>query len=524
MGTRPATLLALDVGTTEARATVRSIDGRVLARGHHRHALAFPAGDRVEIDPWELVRSMTAALQAVREHAADVSAVAIAAELGTVFVDAELTPLGNALCWPDKRSWREAGWIAAEVGRDSVYATTGRVVDPELPAAKYLWLKRNEPARARQARWLLSIKDFLVSALCGRAVTDETHASYSMLFDVRRRRWAVDLAFSVGVDPGLLPPVHPAQSLAGTVTAQAASRTGLRQGTPVAVGGPDGTVGTVGAGLVRAGVTTDLIGTADVVFHGTDEPVFDAAHRAVVNAHAVPGMWAVGGPTGTTGGTVAKVASLLGLDEDDRGFAALDELAASVAAGSSGLAFMTSLAGDRFPAWDPNAAGVVFGLRLDHGRGHLARAVLEGAAYTLRGALEVYGELGLSVGTVRVAGGGSRSPTWCQLRADVCGVPLVTVNVSEATSLGATMLAAVCVGLAPDLAGLSDSLVGVGVPVVPVPEEALTYGALYADYKRLRAELAGGLSFWNGRRRQPEGLARGDAAGSPMEHDERASR
>ena len=524
MARSPVTLLALDIGTTEARATVRSLDGHVMARGHNRHELVFAGNDRVEIDPWELVRSMTAALGAVQEHAAEVAAVALAAELGTVLADAELRPLGNALCWPDKRAWREATWISAEIGRDSIYTTTGRVVDPELPAAKYLWVKHNEPERAKQARWLLSIKDFLVAMLCGQAVTDETHASYSMLFDVRRRRWAVDLAHSVGIDPALLPPVRPAPSLAGTVTAQAAAVTGLRKGTPVAVGGPDGTVGTVGAGLVRAGVTTDLIGTADVVFHGTGEPVFDPAQRAVVNAHAVPGMWAVGGPTGTTGGTAAKVASLLGLDEGSRGLAALDDLAASVPAGSDGLAFMTSLAGDRFPAWDPAAAGVVFGLRLDHGRGHLARAALEGAAYTLRGALDVYRELGLKVETVRVAGGGSRSSLWCQLRADVCGTRLVVVDVSEATSLGATMLAAVCAGLAPDLAQLGDSLVSAGAPVVPVPGSVTAYEALYADYKLLRSELTTGLSFWSSRQRQVEGAARRDRATLPVDHDERASR
>ena len=312
MDVRSPTLLALDVGTTEARATVHTVDGAVVATGRHRHALVLSRADQVEADPWELVRSMTGALGAVEAHLGDVSAVGIAAELGTVFVDADLKPLGNAWCWPDKRAWSEAAWIADDVGRATIYAITGRVVDPELPAAKYLWLQRNEPDRAKATRWVLSIKDFLVGVLCGRTVTDETHASYSMLFDVRRREWSADLAASLGVDIALLPRVLPASSAAGTVTRQAAELTGLRQGTLVAVGGPDGTIGMVGMGLVRPGVTADLVGTSDVVFHGTEKPVFDPAQRAVVNAHVVEGLWAVGGPTGTTGGTVARIACLLG--------------------------------------------------------------------------------------------------------------------------------------------------------------------------------------------------------------------
>jgi xylulokinase len=503
------TLLALDVGTTEARATVHTLNGVVTASGRSRHTLAFAGTDQVEVDAWELVGSVTSALRAVGASLANVCAVAVGAELGTVFVDSELSPLGNALCWPDKRAWREAAWIADDVGRATIYATTGRVVDPELPAAKYLWVERNEPERAKAARWLLSIKDFLVSVLCGCAVTDETHASYSMLFDVRRREWSADLAASLGIGVSLLPPVLPASAAAGTITRQAAELTGLRQGTLVAVGGPDGTVGTLGMGLVRPGVTTDLVGTADVVFHGTATPVFDPAQRAVVNAHAVGGLWAVGGPTGTTGGTVARAARLLGYDDGAEGLATLDSEATLVPPGSDGLAFMTSLAGDRFPAWDPTATGVLFGLRLGHTRGHVARAALEGAAYTLRGALEVYRELGLDVKEIRVAGGGARSRLWSQVRADVCGVPLVPVDVREATSLGAAMLASVCAGAAPGLAELSDRLISLGEPVRPRPEEAAAYRGLYSDYLRLRSELGASFSFWSDRQRHGVGAASG---------------
>jgi xylulokinase len=497
MVTEDTLLLVIDAGTSEVRVSLFDLSGGLRARSVRGYAMTFPAPGHVEIDPnliWEAV------VEAIRELEPDlhaVAAISVAAELGTIFLDSRDEPIGNALCWPDKRARKQSTQLAESLGASAVYATTGRILDPELPAVKLLWLRQVEPSIADFTRSMISIKDFLVFRLCGRLFTDEAHASYSMLFDVSKRRWADDILAELGVDPDMLPAVRPATAEAGVVQKVASRLTGLREGTPVNVGGPDGTVGTVGAGLVRPGITVDLVGTADVIFHAISKPLLDPERRAVVNAHLVPEMWAIGGPTGTTGGMLARLSEVLGYGADADGLALLDTEAEEVVPGADGLVCLTSMAGDRFPDWDPTTKGVLFGLGLGHRRAHIARAALEGAAYVLRSALEVYEQLGLRVDEVRIVGGGAKSQVWTQLRADVCGVPMQPAVVHEATSLGAAVLAAVTIGAFPDIPTASDALSKTGASIAPRPQESQAYRALFRSYQQLRSELSPALRTWD---------------------------
>ncbi|MEV6899635.1 FGGY family carbohydrate kinase [Amycolatopsis sp. NPDC051372] len=489
-------VLAVDVGTSEARAHVMTVDGTVLARGGHRHEMTHPGPGRAEIDPDVLVASMFAAVRQVTGHLDGVAAMCVAAELGTVFADRSGRPLGPALCWPDKRAREQAQQLREWFGRDAVFAVTGRVVDPELPAAKLLWLRENSGDAARVAR-VLSIKDYLVRALTGRDTTDEVHASYSMFFDVTSRTWSARMLDELRVSPDLMPEVLPASATAGTVAAAAAAASGIPAGTPVAVGGPDGSVGTVGAGLVTAGATVDLSGTADVVFHAANRPVFDPKQAAVINAHLVPGLWAIGGPTGTTGGTLARFADLLGFGADPDGLARWDEAAAAVPPGAEGLACVPAMAGERFPRWEASVRGSLFGLRMDHRSGHIARAVLEGCAYTLRAGVEVFRRLQLPVDDVVVVGGGARSPLWNEIRAAVCKLPVRTTEFGDATTLGAAVLALVCAGVQPDIPTAAASLVRTAATTTPDPQDAHRYDRLYARYERLTDTLTEAARAWD---------------------------
>lgn len=309
-----AIVLAIDVGTTEARAGLFDTHGQLIQQARNRHTLRFPAPGRVEIDAAELEQSMLSAIAALGPTLRRTSIVCLAAELGTVFLDTHMRSVGNALCWPDKRARDQAAELNETLGAAAVYATTGRVIDPELPACKLRWLRQHEPERAAAISHIVSIKDYLLLRLCGTLVTDETHASYSMLYNVAARRYSEDLLAALEVPNSALPQVVPATTIAGGITEQTARWCGLSAGIPVAVGGPDGTVGTVGAGLVRPGRTVDMVGTADVIFHALSDPLFDPKRKAVLNAHLAPGLWALGGPTGTTGGTLTQLADMLAYD------------------------------------------------------------------------------------------------------------------------------------------------------------------------------------------------------------------
>ncbi len=253
------------------------------------------------------------------------------------------------------------------------------------------------------------MKDFIVAQLTGQAITDPSSALVHAAVRRRERQAGpADLAAAAGVPLELLPEVRSGAELAGTVTASAASVTGLQAGTPVAVGGPDGSVGALGAGLVTAGTTVDIAGTTDVLLHAIDRPLVDPTGRSLLNAFLLPGLWTVGGPTGMTGGAIARLCGLLGLGTVEDAFRRLGEEVAALPPGADGIRFSPALTGERFPHWRDDAAAAITGLRPHHGAAHLLRAAEEGCAFLLRDGLEVLEDMGLRVDSVHVSGGVSR--------------------------------------------------------------------------------------------------------------------
>lgn len=497
MGSEETTLLVVDAGTSQVRAKLIDLSGQLHAESARSYRMMFPAAGQVEIDPDHIWRAMVESIREIGSSRSSIAAICVAAELGTVFLDAHGKAIGNALCWPDRRSRDQSAQLTQRLDPSDIYAVTGRVIDPGLPAAKLLWVLESEPDRMKLIRSMVSIKDFLVLKLCGQLVTDEAHASYSMLFDVSKRQWADNILAELGINKEILPTVRPATEKAGVVSRTTSELTGLQDGTPVIVGGPDGTVGTIGAGLVSPGVTVDLIGTADVIFHAAAEPHLDPGRRTIVNVHLVPGLWTIGGPTGTTGGMLSWLSEAVGYGAEADSLALLDTEANEIPPGAEGLVCLTSMSGERFPDWDPSVRGVLFGLSMGHGRAHIARAALEGAVYPLRSALDIYQQLGLQVDEVRVVGGGAKSPVWNQIRADICGIPVRPTVVREATSLGAAILAAVSIGAFPDIPTAAADFVRAEAAARPRVREEQLYQLLYKQYRRLREKLGPAFDAWS---------------------------
>jgi sugar (pentulose or hexulose) kinase len=410
--------------------------------------------------------------------------VGLACQVGTVLVDDRLRPVLPALLWQDRRALAEADALDQELGELGM-SISGRRPAPELGAPRVRWIARHEPDAWARTRWVLSLKDFLLARLTGAVVTDATSASYSLLFDVRRRAWSPELASAAAVPLERLPAVLPATEAGGRVTASAAD-TGLPAGLPVAVGGPDGSVAALGAGAVRAGVTVDVAGTTDVLVHVTAAPTLDPTRRSVLNAYLLPGLWTVGGPTGMTSGTIAWLAGILGFATVEAAYAALGAAAAGLPPGADGVTFHPTLSGGRFPTWTSEATGSIAGLRPGHGPAHLLRAAEEGAAFVAREGLAAIESLGIEIGEVRVAGGVARQAAAMQLRADAWGRTVMGIDVPEATTIGAAMLAAVSGGLHPGIEAASDQMVRVGAPVTPNAADAPAWGRAYRRWLAAR--------------------------------------
>jgi len=467
---------AVDVGTSAVRAALVDPEGRQQALVRRERP-----GDRASVafDPEVLWETCVEVLAELLAGGARPRAVALAGHVGTVLLDAHGSPLGEGRGWADatgaadlEASWAADPARARRLGRPSV---TGGAV----PLLHHL---RGVDRRTLDAvRWVLSPKDFLLLRLGAEPVTDLTSAAYTLGLDVAGCRWAVDVLEALGLPGGVWPHLHAAADRAGAVGARAAARTGLPAGTPLAVGGPDGSVGASAVLGGTPGATADVAGTTDVLTTLASSAT-PPSSSAVVNPWLVRGRWAMGGPTGMTGGALAHWSRLLGVDYADASDPVVRD-AEELAPGCDGLSVTSTLSGSRFPDWDPSARGAVWGMSERHGRAHLLRASQEAAAYLVRSGIEA---LEVPPGPVLLAGGAARSASLTQLRADVLGRPVLACSEPDVSLLGAAMLAHTSAGTHPDLAAAQQAMVPPSREVVPDAGRAEVYEDLYQQWRSRR--------------------------------------
>ena len=409
-----------------------------------RHLVRRPdPGQGEQFDPDLTWLEVASAIRELTARDLRVRAVGLTAHLATVLTDADGWPTAHAMLWRDNRAWREAEELGTALGPELEFVT-GRPPAAESAAARMRMLAKTRPHLLGRTRCLLSLKDYLVLKLTGQAGTDPATASYTQLFDVRQRRWSPEIARECGVPMEILPGVRAGTALAGGLTPAAAHLTGLEPGTPVAVGGPDGSTGTLGVGAVRAGATIDIAGTTDVLLHVTGRPADQVSAGTVLNAHILAGLWTMGGPTGLTGGGLDWLAVTLGHESAAAAYLALAPSLDDADPGD--LMIRTTLTGRRLPGWNARLRGRIDGISGEHGPAHLMRAAEEGGAFEVRLGLDALRSGGAVVNGVILAGGPALSARATQLRANVWGVRVAAAADQHASLRGAALLAAVAAG------------------------------------------------------------------------------
>ena len=491
-------LLTLDAGSGGCKALLFDAAGQEVARSARPYAVEDPQPGWVELSPHTVRDHALLAAQDVLEgqDASQVRGVGVSAQLGVVAVDERGEAVTNVLTWMDKRAQAEAAEFDAAYGPEALYAICGRRVDPEWSACKILWLKKNDPERYAATHKFLTLKDYLLCRLTGKFVIDETQASYSMLFNVRERRWHDEFFDRLELDKNKMPEVLPATAVAGTLRGEIAQKLGLSEGVPVVTGASDGTMAALGAGLTRERTAANVVGTTDVFHACTDQPKFDQKLRTLVTCHALPGTWVQGGPMSTTGGCLKWFSQKFAQPEIELAeklhtspYILLDKQVEDMEPGSEGLFFFPSLVGERTPFWNPKARGVAFGLSLHHEKRHVYRAILEGSAFSARQVLSILEEQSVPVDQIILVGGGAKSQLWAQIRADVCAKPVVVPKVEEATGLGTALLLAVAIGLYPDLDAAIESTLDLTTVIEPNDASVRAYGELYERYATLHTSF-----------------------------------
>jgi xylulokinase len=293
----------------------------------------------------------------------------------------------------------------------------------------------------------------VVHRLTGVLVTDPSDASGTNAYDQAAGEWSAPLIEAAGLPRSLFPEVVASTTVVGHVRPDAAAATGLPAGTPVVMGGGDGPMGALGAGIVgpESGAYAYL-GSSSWVSVAADQPLHDPQMRSMTFNHVLPGRYV---PTATMqagGASLEWIIDTLAPGQEDR-YPQLLAAAAAVPASEDGLYFLPHLLGERSPYWNPAARAVFAGLGRHHGPAHLTRAVLEGVAFNLYTGLLAFVENGTAIEAVDAIGGAANSPLLLQVFADVWGVPVTRRDlVDEATAVGAAIVGGVGVGIFDDFA------------------------------------------------------------------------
>ena len=482
-----------DLGTMGTKAAVVDEDGEILGEHFEEVPLRSPAPGHVEQDLVEIEASAHRAVRAALDRsgrAGDVAGVAFSGQMsGIGSIDERFEPAAQFDSWLDTRC--EPQIVRMQEASELVTRLSG--CPPTYShGPKILWWRDERPDDFERIERFVVPGAYVAGRLCGlqadEAFVDRTYIHFSNLADTAASRWSPELLDAFGVDDSNLPRIVGPLDVVGEVTAEAAERTGLAPGTPVAAGAGDQAAASLGAAVVDAGQAFDSAGTASVFAMCVAEFSPDVRLNTLVASHSVVDGVFISLAFINGGGLALRwfrdeLAPELARERDS--YATLDRWAQEVEPGAGGLLWYPHVQGGVLPP-NPHARGAWVGLTSAHSRGHLFRAILEGIAfeYAHWAALAP-----VELAEARALGGGAGSALWNQIKADVLGIDWVPMVRQECGVLGDALIAAAATGHVDDLRETARRWQETAEPVRPDPERHREYARLADAYRLLGDQL-----------------------------------
>ncbi|MEW5817338.1 MAG: FGGY-family carbohydrate kinase [Spirochaetota bacterium] len=496
---RKTYLLGIDNGTTTTKATLFDTEGgEVAVAGSREVKTSHPEPGWAEQNMEEIwqatVSAIRTCLEKSRINPSDIAGLSLSGHGGGVWLlDRDGIPVRPAIIWLDGRSkpyldrWEEQGMLPRlyDLSGWNLFAGIG-------PVAIFPWLMEHEPESLKKAWVNLTSKDWVKYCLTGEFSTDLSMASVALI-DFKTLDYSDELLRLAGIHSckHLLPELTRAWEIAGKVTRRAAEATGLKAGTPVSGGAFDGASSTLGAGCFNPGEACSNIATAGVHVVLACEPVLDTERIYSLMCHIVPGVFYKTSMTMVAAGNLDWFEREFctsereeALKRDITVYEVINEEMSKIPVGSKGVIYLPFLQGERAPFVKPEARGIFFGLGDWHTRSHLLRAVFEGVALSTRHNIEAMIK-SEKLETMYLSGGGSKSPAWCQIIADLTGNKVKVPSGADSGSRGAAMNAGVATGIFKDHGEAVQRMVHISREHVPERDNLAKYDRLYCIYKHL---------------------------------------
>jgi xylulokinase len=480
--------LGIDLGTSSVKVVLTDFEGRLVASTSREYPIDTPQAGYAEQNPQDWRRATFSAIRELTEKVEHlkIDAIALAGQMhSTVLIDQTGNVVRPAIIWSDQRSAAQVNEIVDRIGSKRLLETTGTRPATGFMNATLVWMRDHEPESLDHADACISPKDYVRLQLTGEIHAEVSDASATGLFDIGRINWATDIIDELGLPRRLFPDAVKSTEVVGNLTPDAAKQLNLPSGIPIVAGCADQAAQAVGNRVLNPGNGTITIGTGGQIMTPVDRPT--ALQGLHTFCHAVPDRWYLLGATLSAGLSLRWLRNLLQMDGDLAAYEKLSQMASGVPIGADGLLFLPYLTGERSPIADPLASGTFVGLSLQHHQGHMARAIMEGVAFSLRHVLDSMQESGVQVETLIATGNGLQSEIWRRIVTDVLNNTLQLTTLTEQTGMGAAFIAGIGAGVYRDFNDIPtapDTL-----HVEPSAENASFYETRYALYRETYTNL-----------------------------------
>lgn len=492
-------ILGADIGTTAIKVALFGEDGKKVLHHAEEYELLRPSAQKVEQVPSVYWDTFCTCVKKVMEGSGvakeDVAAFCMDSSAETiVFLDENMEPLDNFYVWMDNRAEEESEEINRDFTPEDIVEHTGQTpIDPVYPATKILWFKKNKPELFKKISMMFMCDDYLLYHMCGARVSHGSSWCTSYLWDIVKKDWWPEMLSYLELSPGQLPEIHECGDVIGKLDAKVADELGLPVGLPLVMGGQDQCSGAIGVGNVEPGIFSESTGGALMVCTTSDKPIFDREGNVPCNYSDMKDVYMIQG--GAKGGILLRwLRDTICLEEiakeeagEGNAYDLMDALAKETPPGAEGLFLLPWFGGAGNPHHDIFGRGVLYGLSLGHTKGHIIRAFMEALACNIAKIIDyTEGLTGVKVTQIRSLGGGSLSPLWCQIKADITGRQVVTMkNTQDAACLGSAIIGGYGVGIYSSIWETAKSFAEIDKVYDPNPDNRAVYDQLLKKYDLL---------------------------------------
>lgn len=497
-------VIGIDVGTSGTKCALYSEEGFLVSSHTENYDMYQPNSGWAEQNPedwWKatvvgiikIIRDSCEKLGIDRsEVCKSIAGIGLTGQMHSlVLLDEDDKVIRNAILWCDQRSERECIELTDLVGEETLMKINRNPAITGFTASKILWVKNNELDNFKRIKTILLPKDYIRFMMTGVKATDASDAAGMQLLDLEKRDWSDFILDKVGIDRTMLGTVHESNQVTGYTNRDFYHLTGIKS-VPVVAGGGDNACSAIGCGVVQDGSTFASLGTSGVVYTHNSVLPSNAQRGIHTFCSAVPGEYHLMGVHQASGLSLKWFVNNFCEKEKEMAessgrsvYELTDEIVKSVPIGSNNLLYLPYLMGERTPHLDPDIRGAFIGLSAMHTKGDLLRAVMEGVVFSLRDSITLFNESGITIDKVIACGGGSNSPVWRQMIADVFDCEVYLSNSSDMATFGAAILAMNGVGIHSDLIGLCRKFITYKLVNEPIEDNHINYNRIYNVFAQI---------------------------------------